>query len=101
MYSYEDRIKAVALYIKYDLSAADTIRELGYPGRKMLARWYKEYQETGGLHERYIKNPAYTSTQIRIAVNYYLEHGRSISRTIKAVGYNAPLCQDTESKILS
>ena len=29
MYSYEDRLKAVELYIKYDLSAADTIRELG------------------------------------------------------------------------
>jgi len=27
MYSYEDRIKAVKLYIKYDLSVADTIRE--------------------------------------------------------------------------
>ncbi len=31
MYSYEDRIKAVMLYIKYDLCTADTIRELGYP----------------------------------------------------------------------
>jgi transposase-like protein len=44
MYSYEDRMKAVELYIKYDLSAAATIRELGYPNRKMLARWYKEYK---------------------------------------------------------
>jgi len=39
MYSYEDRIKAVTLYIKYDLSTADTVRELGYPSRKMLVRW--------------------------------------------------------------
>lgn len=51
MYSYEDRIKAVELYIKYDLCAADTVRELGYPNRKMLVRWYKEYQETGDLHK--------------------------------------------------
>lgn len=29
MYSYEERMKAVELYIKYDLSLADTIRELG------------------------------------------------------------------------
>ena len=36
MYSYEDRMKAVMLYIEYDRSAADTIRELGYPGRKTL-----------------------------------------------------------------
>jgi putative transposase len=87
MYSYEDRIKAVRLYIKYDLSAADTVRELGYPSRKMLVRWYKEYHETGGLHEGYIKHPTYTSAQMRAAVNYYLEHGHNISRTVRAVGY--------------
>jgi transposase-like protein len=51
VYSYEDRLRAVELYIKYDLSAADTIRELGYPSYKMLVRWYREYQETGRLHE--------------------------------------------------
>lgn len=87
MYSYEDRIKAVELYIKYDLSAADTIRELGYPKRNMLVRWYRKYQEKGDLHKKYIKHPKYTSEQIQVAVNYYLEHGRSIARTIKAVGY--------------
>jgi putative transposase len=42
MYSYEDRIKAVELYIKYDKSAAATVQELGYPSYKMLIRWYKE-----------------------------------------------------------
>jgi transposase-like protein len=68
MYSYEDRIKAVELYIKYDLCAADTVRELGYPNRKMLVRWYKEYQETGGLHEQFIKHPTYTPDQMQIAV---------------------------------
>lgn len=87
MYSYEDRIKAVMLYIKYDLSIADTVRELGYPNRNMLVQWYKEYQETGRLHERYIKRPRYTSVQMNAAVNYYLEHGRNISRTVRAVGY--------------
>ncbi|NMB01844.1 MAG: hypothetical protein GX971_10110 [Firmicutes bacterium] len=30
MYSHEDRMKAVTLYIKYDFSAAGTVRELGY-----------------------------------------------------------------------
>ena len=33
MYSYEDRVRAVKLYIKYDKSAAATIRRLnGRPG---------------------------------------------------------------------
>lgn len=34
MYSYEERMKAIELYIKYDQCATDTIRELGYPDRK-------------------------------------------------------------------
>ena len=87
MYSYEDRIKAVKLYIKYDLSAADTIRELGYPSYKMLLRWYKEFQKTGDLHKQLNRESKYTLKQREIAVKYYLEHGRSISRTVKAVGY--------------
>lgn len=87
MYSYEDRLKAVKLYIKYDFSVAATIRELGYPNRKMLVRWYKEYKEIGDLHKQYIKRPKYTSEQRKAAVNYYLEHGRNITRTVRALGY--------------
>lgn len=56
MYSLEDRIKAVKLYIKYGKSAAAVIRELGYPNRHSLASWYKEYVNTNGnlpaKHER-------------------------------------------------
>lgn len=87
MYSYEDRIKAVELYIKYDMCIADTVRELGYPNRKMLVLWFKEYQKNGDLHLRYNKKPLYTSAQMKLAVNYYLEHGRNITRTVRAIGY--------------
>jgi len=87
VYSFEDRMRAVELYIKYDLSAADTIRELGYPSYNMLVRWYREYQETGRLHKSHNRTSLYTQPQIEAAVNYYLEHGRNISRTVRAVGY--------------
>lgn len=87
MYSYEDRKKAVELYVKYDRSAASTIRELGYPGRKMLALWYEEYVQTGQLHERSKKKSKYTENQMRVAVHYYLEHGRNIAGTTKKIGY--------------
>ena len=43
MYSREQRVKAIALYIKYDKSIADVIRELGYPSTNLLPRWYKAY----------------------------------------------------------
>ena len=39
------------------------------------------------MHERYIKRPTYTSAQMKVAINYYLEHGRNISRTVRALGY--------------
>jgi transposase-like protein len=65
MYSYEDRIRAVKLYIKYDFSVADTIRELGYPTHKALIKWYKEYKEKGDLHVGYEKKPKFTRTDAK------------------------------------
>ena len=38
MYSYEERKKAVELYIQYGYRAAAVIRELGYPDRHTLKR---------------------------------------------------------------
>ena len=88
MYSYEERMKAIELYIKYDRSIADTIRELGYPSRGALARWYKEYQKNGCLRRSYErKNHKYSLEEKKAAVDYYLKHGRSLRRTIRAMGY--------------
>jgi putative transposase len=75
-------------YTKYEkskfLSLTLNMRKANsYP----LVRWYKEYQETGDLHKQYIKHPAYTSEQMKVAVDYYLEHGRNLSRTVKLLGY--------------
>ena len=67
MYSCEDRIRAVELYIKYDLSAADTVRELGYPSHRMLVRWFREYQETGRLHIS--QNRIHTKTKSCLSLN--------------------------------
>jgi transposase-like protein len=90
MYSREMRMKAIELYIKYDKSAAAVIHELGYPSRKLLPRWYKAYiqeKETGIVNDRYIRRPKYSSEQKAAAIKHYLEHGRSISRTIRSLGY--------------
>lgn len=87
MYSYEERMKAVQLYIKYDLALAATIRELGYPDRSQLKVWYKEYLTEGDLHQRFRKRSKYTEEQKKAAVDYYWEHGRSLGRTVKKLGY--------------
>jgi putative transposase len=87
LYSYEDRMRAIALYIQYDHASATTIRELGYPSRKALYRWYREYQKSGDLHGEYRKKLKYSATQKQVAVEHYVEHGRNISATMRAVGY--------------
>jgi len=49
VFSYDDRMKAVLLYIKYDRGAA-AVRDLGYPTPKKLKSWYREYISSGDLH---------------------------------------------------
>ncbi len=88
MYSYEERLKAVQLYIQYDKSYASVFRELGYPpSSHSIKLWYKEYEENGSLHRSYTKTSKYSDEQRKAAVQYYVAHGRSKSRTVKALGY--------------
>ena len=47
MYSAEQRKKAIETFARFGCSAADTIAELGYPGRVTLRNWWKEYQING------------------------------------------------------
>jgi transposase-like protein len=44
MYSYDDRIRAVELYIELGERVSPTIRQLGYPTKNSLKGWYNEYQ---------------------------------------------------------
>ena len=43
MYSYEERMRAVRLFLKCDKSRMAVINELGYPSRVQLMNWYREY----------------------------------------------------------
>ena len=45
MYSYEDRSRAVELYIKLDKRIAATLKPLGYPTKNALKTWYREYEQ--------------------------------------------------------
>ena len=88
MYSYEERLKAVQLYIQYDKSYTSVFRELGYPpSSHTIKTWYKEYKEVGDLHKSFISTSIYSDEQRKAAIQYYVEHGRSKARTVKALGY--------------
>ena len=88
MYSLEQRTRAVDLLIQYDMAYSMTIRELGYPSStRSLKGWYKEYQAAGELHSSYSSKQRYNQEAKEQAVNYYLEHGKCISKTCKKLGY--------------
>lgn len=92
-YSNEEKLKAVELYIKYDKRAIQTIIELGYPNeRHTLTRWYKEYEATGSFSNGHIERGRiswgkYTDEMVEEAVKYYVEHGKNLNATVRALGY--------------
>jgi putative transposase len=45
MYSYEDCIRAVRLYLKLGKRTGATIRQLGYPTKNALKSWHREYEQ--------------------------------------------------------
>ena len=53
MYSYEDRIRAVRLYIKLGKRSAATIRRLGYPTKNSLKSWHREYEQCHDVRSGY------------------------------------------------
>src|ERR1700710_1687629 len=88
MYSYEDRVRAVELYIKLGKRVRATIRQLGYPTKNALKGWWREYEQRRDLSKGYTRpKPKYSQEQKDAAVWHYLDHGRCIAATMKSLGY--------------
>ena len=88
MYSYEDRIRAVELYIKLGKRTSPTIRQLGYPTKNSLKGWYREYQQRQDLPKGYAgREPKFSQPQKAAALEHYLTHDRCIAATMRALGY--------------
>ena len=88
MYSYEDRIRAVELYIKLGKRVAATIRQLGFPTKNALKGWCQEYERQRDLPKSYSpRKPKYSQGQKEEAVRHYLDHGCCIAFTVKVLGY--------------
>ena len=56
MYSYEDRTRAVKLYIKLGKRAAATIPQLGYPTKNSLKSWHRELERCHDLPVGYVRS---------------------------------------------
>ena len=69
-YSREQRRRAAELYERYEHSAADVIRELGYPSKEALRMWHRDWLEerrTGIPSSRGEHYSRYTDGQRRAA----------------------------------
>lgn len=60
MYSYEDRLRAVRLYIKLGKRVGLTIRQLGYPTKNALKTWLREYEQNRDVPAGYLRQAEYT-----------------------------------------
>jgi len=88
MYSYEDRIRAVELYIRLGKRVRATILQLGYPTKNALKGWHREYEKRLDLPVGFaLRGPKYSQAQKQAAVEYYVTHGRCIAGTMRALGY--------------
>lgn len=87
MYSYEERMEAVRLYIDCNFSFAVVKRKLGYPKQYTSLRgWYEEYEATSELKDKATRKARYTKEQIRRAVRYYMKY-RNIAKTLRDLNY--------------
>ena len=87
-YSNGERIKAIELYIQYDKQATVTVRELGYPSSRELRRWYADYVENQNtVVMKTLGKKRYSKEKKQVALDYYFQHGRNISRSVKMLGY--------------
>ena len=93
MYSYEDRNRAVKLYIKLGKRPRATIRQLGYPTMNSLIGWYREFEQSRDLHVGYARSMfKYSDEQQKVAVQHYIDHDRCVASTIRVLGYP---CRET------
>lgn len=87
MYSREEKLQAIKLFIKYDYSPAAVIREFGYPSIPALKGWYRQYRDNGDDIPDENNHRRYTDVQKCAAVDHFFEHGQCLARTMRALGY--------------
>jgi len=88
MYTYDERLRAVELYLKLGKRSRATILQLGYPTKNSLRYWHQEFLERGDLQAAYVRSKQkYSDEQKNVAIEHYMNLGRCFSVTLKALGY--------------
>lgn len=88
MYSPEQRRVAIETFIEFGYSYADAIAGPGYPDRQPLRSRWNDYREHGEVRPgKPAREPGLTPEMRQAAVDHYLDHGKSLARTMRAMGY--------------
>ncbi len=95
MYSYEDRVRAVELYLKLGKRIKATIRQLGYPTKNSLKAWCEKFEKSGDLQKEYVRvRPKYSEEQKNLG-NRALRQSRALLQ-LHAEGFRLSLSPDTD-----
>lgn len=89
LYSYEERMKVIRIYINSNFRLRYTIRTLGYPSSRVtLSKWYKEYCEKHKLSKKYKrKKPKFSKKMINKVIVHYYKNGKNKTYTIRQLSY--------------
>jgi putative transposase len=87
MHSIEYRLRGVQFRIKLDKRIGLSIRQVGSPTKNALKSWHGEYEQRLGRPAGYARQPQCPQAQKERAVGRYLDHGRCIAATIRALGH--------------
>ena len=72
MHLYEDRIRAVKLYIKLGKRTGATLRQLGYPTKNALNSWHRDYAKSRDLQVGCMRSlQKYSDEQKQTAVQHF------------------------------
>lgn len=76
MYTYDERLRAVELYIKLGKRIRSTINQLGYPTKNSLKQWHQDFLMCGSLRAAYSRSiQKYSVEQKNVAIEHYMNHG--------------------------
>ena len=91
MYTRKEKEIAIELYLKNNKNATKTVWELGYPSVPTLIEWYRKQTKKNYPKKKKEKRirRVYSEEEIQKAVDYYLENGCNVRRTVRKLGYGS------------
>lgn len=86
-FSPEEINRAVDVYLRNGRDYTAAYRELGYPSRRTMNKWFKQYLAKNNIEIHLQERSPYTAEERRQAVQYYVQNYVSVKQAVKDLGY--------------